>query len=60
MTHQKFEWSQKTIEAAYIRNEINAMELRRRMYALGFSPESCDDLLDELDALKAESDRTRL
>lgn len=49
MTPQEFEWSQERAEVAYHRGEINAMEFRSRMYALGFKPETCDDILDELD-----------
>lgn len=47
-----FEYQQEQAEEAYRRNKINAMEFRRRMYALGFSPDACDDWLDELDARK--------
>jgi hypothetical protein len=57
MTAAEFELAQEQIEDAYRLNKISSMELRRRMYALGFSPDSCDDLLDELDEQKQAASR---
>ena len=53
----KSEWLQEKAEIDYENNKIDAMEFRQRMYALGFTPRDCDDMLDTLDDRKQERDR---
>ena len=55
MTPAEFEWAQEQAELAYQRGLIDAMTFRKRMYALGFTPQGCDDRLDELDEGKCRS-----
>lgn len=52
--------AQDMAEHAYRKNQINALEFRRRMYALGVTREACDDILEELDGQKAEAARQRI
>lgn len=46
--------AQDMAEHAYRVNQIDAMEFRRRMYAIGFTPETCDQILDEIDRMEPE------
>lgn len=49
MTPADFELLQEQAEDAYRTKAIDAIEFLRRMHLLGFSPESCENFLFELD-----------
>lgn len=53
MTPAEFEWRQEQLEIAYEAGRTSSTEFWRGMKALGFGRETCDQILEEMNARRA-------
>lgn len=53
MTPAEFEWRQEQLEIAYEKGRTSSTDFWRGMKALGFSRETCDQILEEMNARRA-------